>query len=261
MTKTAPPPYRTALITGASSGLGRGLALWLAERGVEVYAAARRNAELEILRDAGRRTSGSITPVLLDVSDSEAVLSTVRVLDAKVGGLELVVANAGITAVTDARNIDWGAVERVIDTNVKGAAATLTAALPGMVARNRGHLVGVSSMARHRGLPQHAAYAASKAFLSCFLEGLRVDLHATNVDVTCLQPGFVKTPRNERSRYKMPFLMELDQGVEEMGAAIVRREREYSFPWTTKTAVKVISMLPNSVFDVMGAQALQQLEE
>lgn len=249
-----PLSYRTALITGASSGLGRGLALWFAERGVEVYAAARRQAELEQLRDAGRRLSGSIVPVLLDVSDTEDVRRTVTELEGKCGGLDLVVANAGVSGMTDGRNIDWPTVERIIDVNVKGAAATICAALPGMVGRNRGHVVGVSSLARHRGLPQFGTYSASKAFLSSFLEGLRVDLHATDVDVTCLQPGFVKTAMTERNRFYMPFLMDLEEGVEAMAAAIVRREREYSFPWQMKGAVGVIKALPDAVFDRVGSK-------
>lgn len=256
-----PLPYRTALITGASSGLGRGLTLWFAERGLEVYAAARRQAELEHLRDAGRRLSGSVVPLVLDVADADAVGHAVSVLDGKCGGLDLVIANAGISGVTDARNMNWQTTERIIDVNVKGAAATICAALPGMVARNRGHIVGISSLARHRGLPQYGAYAASKAFLSTFLESLRVDLHDTKVDVTCLQPGFVKTAMTERNKFYMPFLMDLDEGVAEMGAAIVRREREYSFPWQTKRAASVIRNLPNAVFDRLGAKMVQRRED
>lgn len=256
-----PLSYRTALITGASSGLGRGLALWFADRGVEVYAIARRQAELEHLRDAGRRLAASINPVVLDVSDAKALSETIRDIDRKSGGLDLVIANAGISGITDARNIDWHTTEHIIDVNVRGAAATLCAALPSMVARNRGHIVGVSSMARHRGLPQHGAYAASKAFLSTFLESLRIDLHETKVDVTCLQPGFVKTALTERNKFYMPFLMELGEGVEEMAQAIVRREREYSFPWSTRGAVNIVRALPNSVFDRLSARVLSRLEE
>ncbi len=256
-----PLRYRTALVTGASSGLGRGLALWFAERGVEVYAAARRQAELENLRDAGRRLAGSIVPMVLDVADTDAVRHAVTVLDGKCGGLDLVVANAGVSGVTDGRNINWQTTEKIIDVNVKGAAATLCAALPGMVARNRGHIVGVSSLARHRGLPQYAAYAASKAFLSSFLESLRIDLHDSNVDVTCLQPGFVKTAMTERNKFYMPFLMDLDEGVEQMAGAIVRREREHSFPWQMESAVGILRSLPNAVFDRMGAKMRSRRED
>ncbi len=256
-----PLRYRTALITGASSGLGRGLTLWFAERGVEVYAAARRQAELEHLRDTGRRMAGRIVPMVLDVADAEAVRHAVSILDGKCGGLDLVVANAGVSGVTDGRNISWSNTEKIIDVNVKGAAATICAALPGMVARNRGHIVGVSSLARHRGLPQYAAYAASKAFLSSFLEGLRIDLHDSDVNVTCLQPGFVKTAMTERNKFYMPFLMDLEEGVEQMAGAIVRREREYSFPWQMESAVGIIRNLPNAVFDRMGAKMRSRRED
>jgi short-subunit dehydrogenase len=253
--------YRTALITGASSGLGRGLAVWFAERGVEVYAAARRGAELERLHEQGRRLPASINPVVLDVSNAKAVIDTVRDIEGKSGGLDLVIANAGTSGVTDARNIDWHTTETIIDVNVRGAAATLCAALPGMVARNRGHIVGVSSLSRHRGLPSYAAYAASKAFLSTFLEGLRLDLHDSKVDVTCLQPGFVKTAMTERNKFYMPFLMELGDGVEQMAQAIVRREREYSFPWSTRSAVGIVRALPNAVFDRLSAKVAARITD
>lgn len=241
--------YRTALITGASSGLGHGLALWFARRGVKVYAAARRSENLEALRKEAANLGAEIVPVTLDVSRPDAVVKKVRELDEDARGLDLVVANAGVGDSTNARRLQWTNVQRIIDVNVSGAAATLCAALPGMVERNKGHLVGVSSLAAYRGLPRSAAYCASKAFLSVFLEGLRIDLRGTGVKITTLHPGFVKTELTANSKNPMPFILETDRAVEKMGKAIVRGDAEFAFPWQLAGAMKGVKLLPNALFD------------
>ncbi|HEX8433519.1 SDR family NAD(P)-dependent oxidoreductase [Archangium sp.] len=248
--------YRTALVTGASSGLGRGLALWLGKRGVKVYAAARRRAHLEALAQEARATGAHIEPVELDVSHAEATLERIRELDAACDGLDLVVANAGVGGQTHALNFPWEHAKKIIDVNVTGAVATLSAVLPRMVERNRGHLVGVSSLASCRGLPHNAAYSASKAFLNTFLESLRVDLHGTGVRVTCIKPGFVKTEMTAGTQHIMPFLLETEPAVELMARAILRGEDEYGFPWQMARAVEVAKLAPNLLFDVVASKAL-----
>ncbi|HSP78973.1 MAG TPA: SDR family NAD(P)-dependent oxidoreductase, partial [Myxococcaceae bacterium] len=148
--------YRTALVTGASSGMGRGLALWFARKGVKVYAAARRHDNLVALADQARASGATIEPVELDVADPEATLARIRELDEACGGLDLVIANAGVGRETNARRLEWERVKQLLDVNVTGAAATLCAVLPRMVERDRGHLVGVASLAGWRGLARNA---------------------------------------------------------------------------------------------------------
>jgi short-subunit dehydrogenase len=248
--------YRTALVTGASSGLGRGLALWLGKRGVKVYAAARRRTHLEALAQEARAAGAHVEPVELDVSLADATLERIRALDDACGGLDLVVANAGLGGQTNARDFPWEHARKVIDVNVTGAAATLSAVLPRMVERNRGHLVGVSSLASCRGLPQNAAYSASKAFLNTFLESLRVDLQGTQVRVTCIKPGFVKTEMTANIQHTMPFLLEADAAVELMGQAILRADAEYGFPWPMARAVDMAKWVPNLLFDAVASKVL-----
>lgn len=247
--------YRTALITGASSGLGRGLALWYARRGVRVYAAARRRAELDSLADEARAANGLIEPVELDVAQADATLARIREIDAASGGLDLVVANAGYGRETFGTRLKWDTVRQVIDVNVTGAAATLSAVLPQMVERKRGHLVGVASLAAFRGLPGNAAYSGSKAFLSIFCESLRVDLKGSGVNVTCIYPGFVRTDMTSRNKHPMPFLLEPDEAVKLMARAIARRQAQYAFPWQMAGIMGVVKRLPNPVFDALGRKA------
>jgi len=245
--------YKNALITGASSGLGRALASWFAARGVRVYAAARRAELLEALREESK---GNIEPVVMDVSRPDETLAAIEKLDDECGGLDLVVANAGMGGLTKGKRVHWPSIARMIEVNVTGAAATLCAALPKMVDRKKGHLVGVSSMAAFRGMPHNAAYSASKAFLATFLESLRVDLRGTGVKVTCIYPGYVKTEMTAKVKGPMPFIMETIDAASLMGEAIERGDAEFAFPWQVALALRSSKVLPNALFDRLAPKFL-----
>lgn len=243
-------PIRTVLVTGASSGLGHGLAQWFARRDVTVYAAARRLPELEQL--AALHPEGRIVPVQLDVADTDTTVSRLRELDAECGGFDAVVANAGVGPLTDGRHLAWQDVAQVIDVNVAGAAATIAAVLPAMVERGRGQVVGISSIAAARGLPKGAAYSASKAFLTTFLEGLRVDLGGTGVGVTTVSPGFIRTPSTEDAPHPMPFIMELDAAADRIGRGIVRGAPTIRFPLPLVLSTGLLARLPRPLYDFVA---------
>ncbi len=254
-------PYRRALVTGASSGIGSSLALWLAARGVTVIAAGRRRARLEELRDAAAAATaaggaagggGAIEPLELDLADAVAARERLAELDGRDGGLDLVVANAGVGQVTPAQKFDWEACESVLRINVQGAAATLTAALPGMLARGRGHLVAISSIAAVRGFPANAAYGGSKAFLRHFMESLRLDLAGTGIKTTCVFPGFVKSEMTASNRFPMPFLLETDEAAARIGRAIFAQQAELWFPWQMALPARVLGLLPSGLYARLG---------
>jgi short-subunit dehydrogenase len=242
--------YKNALVTGASSGLGRGLARWLAHRGCHVFAAARRMDRLEELK--GQAPPNSVEAVSMDVADAPSTLATISKIDQTCGGLDLVVANAGIGDALDVRNPNWQRMERLISVNVTGATATLLGAISGMVSRGHGHLVGISSVAAYRGLPKNAGYCASKAFVSVFLEGLRVDLKRHGVKVTAILPGFVNTELNAKSKNPMPFLLQEDDAVDRIGRAIVRGARKYVFPWQMALLIGTARAMPDGVYDAIA---------
>ena len=191
---------RSILITGASSGIGRALALEYARGGASVALSARRADELEAAAADVRAAGGRALVLPLDVTDAEAVGDAVRRADRDLGGLEMVVANAGRGDWRHGSQLRWEDVQAVLDVNVRGAMATLLAAVPAFLARQGGHLVAVTSLAGRRGLPMSAAYSASKAAMTVFLESLRIDLAAAGIRVTDVQPGFVVTPMTEGSR-------------------------------------------------------------
>ena len=248
--------YRTAFVTGASSGIGRALCLRIARDGVEMGLAARRVEALEELAAEIRSAGGRARVYPLDVTRTEDVLETVRRADDDMGGLDLVVANAGSGKQRWSGKLRWEEdVEPLIALNVSGAAATLTAVIERMAERRRGHLAGISSLAQYRGLPKNAAYSASKAFLSVFLEGLRVDLRSCDVSVTDIRPGFVRTPINEGNEHPMPFMLEAAEAAEIILRGIRKKSPVVAFPWQLATVVRSATVLPAAIYDRAVARA------
>lgn len=244
--------YRTALVTGASSGMGRGLALRLAEHGAKVVLCARRREALEEVAEEIRVFGGDCVVAPLDVSDAEGTVATIRELDDQVGGLELVIANAGVGARGGGpESYSWENMREACATNFTGALATLTAVLPRMLERKRGHLVGMSSLAAYVPLPQSAAYCATKSGLSMFLECLRTDLMGTGVDVTAIHAGYVKTPLTERSSHPRPLMMERDEAVDTIMRRLIERPATIDFPVPLAVATRVAGRLPRRVRDAV----------
>ena len=237
---------KVALITGASSGIGRGLAFALARRGAAVGLLARRehvlqSVVLEIEAEGGRAIS-----LPADVRDAEESLQTVRQLQEITRRTSQ--QNAGIGATTYAVDLCEKAVADLINVNVIGVVNSVTAVIPQMVKRGSGHLVAISSLAAYRGLPKSAAYCASKAATSALFEGLRIDLLGTGVDVTIIHPGFIKTPLTVDVK-RTPYLMELDEAVPKILRAIEKRRKGYSFPWQLASIARACMLLPNPLYD------------
>lgn len=244
----------SALITGASSGIGRELALALAARGTLVVVAARRADKLVDLVATIEAAGGRARALVLDVASApEQVIAAVQAVDDEVHGLDLVVANAGIGQARSAKRATWADVGPVLQTNLIGAIATLCAVIPRMVERGRGHVVGVSSLAGYRGLPAGAAYSASKAALSTYLEGARVDLRGTNVHVTDVRPGFIETPMTESQSF-VPLRMTADAATRRILRAIDDREAVAAFPLPLRAALSASRLLPYRAYDALVSQ-------
>lgn len=155
----------------------------------------------------------------------------------------------GVGGATDAAEIQPSEVARVINVNVIGAANSVAAVVPDMVAQGRGQLVAISSLAAYRGLPKSAAYCASKAAVSAFFESLRLDLQPRGIDVTIIHPGFIKTPLTAGRHAQMPFLMELNDAVKKIIHAIEKRRKSYAFPWQLATIVRAGMIMPIFMYD------------
>ena len=142
----------------------------------------------------------------------------------------------------------------MINVNVIGAANSVAAVLPEMVARGNGQLVAISSLAAYRGLPKSAAYCASKAGVSAMFESLRLDLAPRGISVTIIHPGFIKTPLTAGREAKLPWLMEPDDAVNKMLRAIGKRKKSYAFPWQLATIVRLGMVMPNFMYDWISSR-------
>lgn len=239
---------RTAFITGASSGIGASLAKLLARQGITVAIAARREHELRALAVEIESQGGRAHVVPVDVGDPEAITAAVQDADRELSGLDLVIANAGVAKQRNSTKLVWDDCASMLSVNVIGATATLVAAIPAMVDRGRGHLVGVSSIAAYRGLPKLAVYSASKAYLSAMLQGMRVDLAKKGIHVTDVRPGYVRTAMNEGAG-KLPFEMHPDEAAQQIFDAILAGKAVHAFPLPVAAAMRSIAALPQGLWD------------
>ena len=176
--------YSTAVVTGASGGIGRAIATELVRLGMHVHALARADAALDALRGID-----GVTVHGVDVRDTAMLSAIISDLDA-----DVLVNNAGIIGDLQPAQLSSTAVaDALIDINLRAAAHATLSLLPGMVRRNRGHIVFTGSIAGTRPTANSALYSATKAALNAFADGLRLDLHGTAVRVTVLAPGRVET--------------------------------------------------------------------
>jgi short-subunit dehydrogenase len=240
---------QVVFITGASSGIGRAMAVELGGRGASVGLLARRGDVLQEIVAEVEAAGGRALALAADVRDAGAVRQAAEELRKAFGPVDVLVANAGVGVTSDAKDLSAEAVADVINVNVIGAVNSAAAVLPSMVERGQGQLVVISSLAAYRGLPKSAAYCASKAAVSTFFESLRVDLRGTNVDVTIIHPGFIKTPLTAGRHADMPYLMELDDAVKKMVRAIETGKKSYAFPWQLASIVRAAMIMPIPLYD------------
>ncbi|MBI3072812.1 MAG: SDR family NAD(P)-dependent oxidoreductase [Deltaproteobacteria bacterium] len=244
----------TTFITGGSSGIGRALALELARRGRAVGLMARREDELRSASAEIEKAGGRVAWAVADVVDAKAMRAAFERLEAALGSPDCVVANAGYGVMSKPERVTADAVAKMFDVNVIGAVRLVELALPGMLARGRGHLVAVSSLAGIRAMPRAAAYGATKAALTHFFESLRIDLKPRGIDVTVVTPGFVKTPLTATNNFKMPFLVEVDDAGRTIARGIAARRRTVAFPWPLATLARVGATLPAPLYERIVAR-------
>ncbi len=241
MVAPATPEHGCAWVTGASSGLGRALALRLARAGWRVAVSARRVSELETL---AAEAGGGIHAYPLDVTDAAATAATVEAIERELGPIALAVLNAGTHQPMPAREFSAETVERLLRLNVFGAVHAMEALLPRMRTRGRGQLAVVASVAGYRGLPTAAAYGASKAAMINMLESLRPELEGEGVLLQVVNPGFVRTPLTDRNPFPMPMLMEVADAAAALHRGLGTTRFEIVFPRLFCWLVKLYRVLP-----------------
>ncbi|MFZ5723155.1 MAG: SDR family NAD(P)-dependent oxidoreductase [Pseudomonadota bacterium] len=244
---------RTVWITGASSGIGRALAIRLAGEGARVFASARTAAALgELQQEHG------IEPLPLDVTAGDDLSFAARRIRELAGHLDILVLNAGTCEYVDARRLDPALFERVFAVNFFGAVHTLEAAMPLLRAGTTRHIVGIGSAAALTGLPRAEAYGASKAALHYLLDSLRLDLTQEGFAVSVVMPGFVDTPLTARNDFPMPMRITVDEAVDHLLAAMAARQPESVFPRLFVRLLRIFRLLPAGWRNHLGQRLVRR---
>ena len=247
---------KTIFLTGASSGIGEALAIELAKKDAILGLVARRVELLNELAAKCESIGGTARVFPCDVVDSTTLHAAADRFRREFGHIDIMIANAGIGGNNqETRDYVPDAVKKLIDVNLMGAVNAIHAVVPQMLERGSGHLVGISSLAGFRGLPKSAAYSASKSGMTAFFESVRLDVQWKGVDVTIIQPGFIRTPLTAARANKMPFLMELDVAIPHFLRAIEKKKKFAAFPWQLATIVRLGKFMPSWLYDKISSRA------
>lgn len=252
----------TVLITGASTGIGRALALEAARRGYDLLLMARRSELLDELRQEilQLREDISVRARVSDVTDFSKHMQDVAELCAGISHLDMVIANAGFGQNTGEWKNSWKISKWTMDVNLLGAIATIEAAKDIMLRQGFGHIVGITSVAAYRGLPETSAYSASKAALAVFLESMRADLTANHITVTAVHPGFVVTPMTEKNG-PMPFLIQADDAARRIWRLLVKKRARIVIPWQWQVVKWIEQFMPDALFDFLTRKFRARAQE
>ncbi len=241
---------KSVVITGASSGIGAALAHEFASRGYNIALCARRVEKLESLKQELAKSNSAIKVIsaALDVNELDTVPVVLKEIKASLGNVDIVIANAGITGVRRTGSGDLTVDKKVLQTNLYGAIATVDAAVAIFRKQGFGHIVGMSSFSAFRGIPGSAAYSASKAALTNYLQAVGTELYRKkDIKVTTIHPGFIRTEIDDNID-KFPFVIDADKAVKTMVNAIEKGKSDIVVPsWPWALLRKVMPKLPESV--------------
>ena len=236
-----------AWITGASSGLGHALALRMAADGWRVAASARNADALSELSRRAEGLAGEIQAFPLDITDAQAVATTVAAVRGALGPIDQAVLNAGNHQPVHATELTAAPFRQLIELNLMGSVYCLEALLPEMIERRSGRIAVVASLAGYRGLPTSSAYGMTKAGLINMAEALKPELEAHGVQIQLVNPGFVRTPLTDKNDFPMPFLMELEDAAEAFYRGLRSERFEIVFPWRFAFLMKILRVMPASL--------------
>jgi short-subunit dehydrogenase len=241
---------KSVVITGASSGIGAALAREFAGRGYNIALCARRIEKLESLKQelAQKNSKIKVISAALDVNELDTLPTVFSDIKSTLGNLDIVIANAGITGVRRTGSGDLSIDKQVLQTNLYGAIATVDAAVAIFREQGFGQIVGMSSFSAFRGIPGSAAYSASKAALTNYLQAVGTELYRKKeIKVTVIHPGFIRTEIDDNID-KFPFVIDADKAANTMVNAIEKGKSDIVVPsWPWAILRKVMPKLPESV--------------
>ncbi|MBB3964143.1 SDR family NAD(P)-dependent oxidoreductase [Rhizobium metallidurans] len=244
----ARPEHGIAWISGASSGIGRALALKMASEGYKVAVTARDHEKLAELQSEANGLAGSIIVLDGDVTNPEDMEHVLASIEYEHGALALAVFNAGIYLPVHAEELRREDFERSFAVNLQGVVNCLVPAVRHMKHKGQGQIAIVSSVTGYGGLPTGAAYGATKAALINMAESLKFDLDKMGIRIQLINPGFVDTPATRKNEFPMPSLIPVDEAAAEIYAGLKSKSFEITFPRRFTYTLKALNLLPYSLY-------------
>ncbi|MFB2551554.1 SDR family NAD(P)-dependent oxidoreductase [Ensifer soli] len=251
---TARPEHGVAWVTGASSGIGRALALRLAAEGFTVVVTARGHDRLVSLQQEATGP-GRIIVLDGDVTDARDMERVISAIEYEHGSLALAVLNAGVYLPVDGEALDRTAFETTFSVNLGGVVNCLVPAVAHMKARGKGQIAIVSSVTGYGGLPTSAAYGATKAALINMAESLKFDFDRMGIRLQVVNPGFVDTPATEKNSFAMPALVSPADAARRIVAGLAAPGFEITFPRRFTFVLKLLRFLPYGLYFPLVARA------
>jgi short-subunit dehydrogenase len=234
---------KKAIIVGASSGIGRALAIKLSDEGYELGLTARRTPLLSSLQ---RELKNKSLIVPMDVRNQEATLQDFETLWNTLGEVDLVIYNSGVDIPNP--HFDWRVDSEIVEVNAMGFIVVAQASIACFLKQERGHLVGISSIAALKGNGRAPAYSASKAFMSTYLRGLRQKLLGTSISLTDIRPGYVDTEMIKNNPRKF-WVASPERAASQIFEAIQKKKK---IAYVTKRwwwIGHMMKLLPDFIYD------------
>jgi short-subunit dehydrogenase len=243
-------------ITGASSGIGKALAIKFAKNGWVVAASARRENLLKELQDINE----NIHPYPLDVTNIEKCKSTAKNIIDQLGGIEISVFGTGMHDPKSEKQFNLEKIRQIMEVNYFGTMNSINSVYEYYSEKKSGQISIISSVAGYRGLPAAGAYCASKAALTSFAESLNFDMKMKSVRVSLISPGFIKTPMTDQNDFPMPMIKSPEFAANEIYRGLIEKKAfEIHFPKAFTYFLKFLQILPSSLYFKIVAKGMKKI--
>lgn len=236
------------LITGASSGIGTALVLAYAKPGIRLSLHGRSQERLTDIAEKARLMGAFVTLQAGDIRDKSHLAEWIKFCDG-IHPLDLVIANAGISAGTSGASETIDQINAIFSTNIDGVMNTISPALSLLLERGKGQIAIISSLASFRGFAGSAAYCASKAAVRIYGEALRSQCLPFGIKVNVVCPGYIKTPMTDINRFRMPFLMSAERAADHILRGLHNDKPRIVFPFVMYALLRLMNSLPQSWLD------------
>jgi short-subunit dehydrogenase len=244
---------KNILISGASSGIGRALAIAYSDADTNLFLCGRNLEKLLETKSLCEHLKANVYCEILDICDESAVKNYIEKIE-KNFALDLVIANAGISAGTAGGPESFAQIKKIFSTNLNGVLNLISPAIDKMKIRKKGQLAMISSLAGFRGLPSSPAYSGSKAAVRVYGEALRGNLAPLGIEVSVICPGYIKTPMTDVNEFPMPFLMSVEKCATIIKRDLGKNKSRIAFPFPLYFVVWLSALLSTKITDPIFAR-------